>query len=157
MHHHQPRPGVGRHARDAGLALQAPYIVDDMGAGRHGKPGGLLTIGVDRNQHAAGGESLDDRQDTVLLLRWRHGCAARARRFSADIDDRGAFFGHASRPGQRGIDFSVAPAIRKTVRRDVQHAHDPRLGPEFERASVSELPDIRFEHLRFRGNALDAF
>ena len=101
VHDDDRRAVFGDDARHVGVALQAPHVVDDRGARieRPGRNRGLHRIDRDRNADVA-----DRRQDRLeprafFLRRYRTHAAIGPRRFGADIDDVGAFGGHA--PGLR--------------------------------------------------------
>ena len=97
----------------AGLALQAPDVVDDMRAGFDGKPRRFRAIGVDRDQRAVLGQRLDHRQHPPLLLGRRDRDRGRFGRFAADIDDRSALVQHAARLRERLLDARKWPPSEK--------------------------------------------
>ncbi len=148
---HQHRAGTalhdcGRHLR---IVLQAPDIVDDMGAGRDRPARRFGTIGIDGNQNVgAARQRCDHRQHPRLLRFGIDRAGARPGRFAANIDDRGALRLHREGRLDRRIAVGEQAAVGKTVRRDVDDTHHNRLGAEGEATAVGERPENRFRRDR---------
>ena len=68
--------------------------------------------------------SPDDRHDAADLLVGRDRLRPGARRFAADVDHVGAALRHCVCLSDGGVEGGEAAAIRKTIGRDIEHAHD---------------------------------
>ena len=119
---------VGDDARHVGVALQAPHVVDDRGAGLEcpGRHRSFHRIDRDRNAEPDHGRQDAGKAAALLIERHRNRIAVGPRRFRADIENVGAFDGKALRLGNGGGRIEKAAAVGKRVRRDIEDAHDQR-------------------------------
>mgnify|MGYP007049499038 CR=1 FL=1 len=144
VHQAKARPVLGGDARDVGLALRAPDVVDGMCTRFQGEPRGLRPVGVDGEDPSLAGEPPDDRQHAPLLLLGLDRHRIRACRFASHIDDVSALVDHAIRMVRRDVDRGVeSSAIGEAVRRHVEDAHDDGAGAEFDRLAVRQGPTGR--------------
>src|SRR5204863_7589675 len=90
---------------------------------------------------------------TRQFLPGRHAAGTRAARFGADIDKIRSLVHQLSRVRYRGRRVEGAPAVRKRIGRDVDHARDQRAierEPESATAETSSSHGRRHEKARSR-------
>ncbi len=128
MHDDHRHAAFGDDAGKLAVALQAPHVVDDRGAGRE-RPSrdlGLHGVDGDRNAERHGGRQ-DGRKAPHFLLDWhRYGAAVGAGRFGADIQNVGTLRDHPARLVEGGRWIEKTAAVGKGVGGDVEHAHHDR-------------------------------
>jgi len=71
-------------------------------------------------------QGLDDRDHTLDLLLDRHRVGAGARRFAADVDDRGTVRGHGLALTESGFGMDEKATVRERVRGHVEDPHHAR-------------------------------
>ena len=117
----------------AGWIGEGGDIVDHGGAGGDGEDHRLGMAGVDGDEAVALarllGDGADDREDALLLDRRRHRLGARPRRFTADIEDIGAFLHQRDGVGDGAFGRVEAAAVGEGIGRDVDDAHQERRRP----------------------------
>ena len=107
-----------------GVAAQRGDVVHEHGAELERAPRDLGLRRVDRDRDP--GEALENRLDARDLLLGGHGLGARARRLTADVDERGAFREESPPVRDRVGGSHELASVGETVRRDIQHADDRR-------------------------------
>ena len=146
MHDDQPCPAVGRNLGDAGLALQAPDVVDDMRAGVDGEPRRFRTIGVDRDQRCLLWPALRSPAAPAP-------CSSAAETGTAAglVDSPPTSMiaapsaEHAARLRQRLLDARKWPPSEKLSGVTLRMPTISRLGAELDVAAMREAPAPRFE------------
>ena len=117
VHDDQGRAGLGDGVGHAGIALQAPDIVDDTGAEPRRLARNRRLGCVDRDRRVKlRAERLERRNHAGKLLGLGNRNMAGPGRFAADIDDRRAFGDHRFGAGDRGPRAGMAPAVGERVR-----------------------------------------
>jgi hypothetical protein len=127
-------------------------VVDDLGAGLDGEPGGGGVVGIDgEDGGGAGGEDAgEDGQDAGLLFVRGEGCGVGAGGFTAEIEDVGSAVEQAEALldgeagiGERGAWWVEGAAVGEAVRGDVEYAHDDGAGTEGEGACAQAPEEAR--------------
>ena len=126
---------LGRDLGDGGIALEAPDVVDDRGAGGEGAPRHLRLPGVDGDRRGCAGlgKAGEDGLHPRPFLFGRYDDVAGAARFAADIDDIRPLQGHAQGRRHGRARLVMDAAVRERIGGDVDDAHDERASAEFER------------------------
>ena len=123
--HDDDRRASFRHGvRHAGIALQAPDVVDDTGAEPRRLARDLGLACVNRDRRIEFGQRLECGNNPPQLFVFRNRNVTRPCRFAADIDDRRAIGDHG--PGARDScgKVGMAPAVGERIRRHVENAHE---------------------------------
>ena len=124
VHHDDSRLVFGDYPRHVGVALQAPDVVGDRGAGaeRPCDHGGFHAVDGDR--HAQGHHGAKHRlQPLQLFLGGNRLRAVGPGGLRADVDDVGALGDHAPGLGQRTLRRHKLPTVGKGIRRYIEHTH----------------------------------
>ena len=126
-----------REREHPGVATPAGDVVDDRGAGLDRGARHLGFRCVDRNMSRDGRRDFSDhREDSFHLFVRRNRLRARAGRFAADIDDRGAAARHFDAVFNRRFGREKFAAIGKGIRRHVEDAHEQRAIGQVDDVSV---------------------
>src|SRR5262249_42017535 len=127
MHDDRGRLRPSNNLRHAGIALQAPDVVDDRRAKPCRLTGDTRLGRVDRDRHRdPTGERLDDRRDPREFVFLAYRREARPRGFSAYIDDGSALAFHRQGTSDGGVARIVLPAVGKGVGRHIEDTHEDR-------------------------------
>ena len=139
VHDDDARAGLGDHTGHAGVALQAPDVVDDAGAEPRRLAGhlGLARVHGD-GRVEFGCERRDHRGDPPQLLPGVDRRMTGPRRLAADVDDRRALRRQGFRVGDRGGRVGVQAAVRERIGRDVDDAHQRRRPAEAGEKAVAQ-------------------
>ena len=121
MHQADRNPCRGHHAGQGGIEVKAGHVVDDNRPGlqRRLRHAGLASVDRDRDPVRKGA---DRGQDAGGFVGRGNRGRAGARRFTADIEDRGPL----RRQGPRLYDRIIGATIRETVGRRVHDPHEMR-------------------------------
>ena len=128
VHHDHRHAVLGGDACHVGIALQAPDVVEDRGAPFE-RPGRDLGLdGVDRDRQAEPHDLGKHRRKTreLVVERDRLRAGIWPGRFRADVEDVGAFAGHAARMRDRNRRIEELSAVGEGIRRDIEDAHHQR-------------------------------
>ena len=110
---------------DSAFGTQRHDVIPDISARPDRGAGDFRFAGVDRD---SGGrllaQGLDDRDDAAHLLSGIDRRRTRPRRLATDIDDIGTIAEHFQPARDRSFLVDEITTIGKTVRRDVENAHD---------------------------------
>ena len=125
VHDDDRYPAFGDDLGQRALALQAPHVVDDCGAGCECpfRDRGLHGVDGDRNTQCHCGRQDRGKAPYFLVARHRHGTAVRAGRFGTDVQNVGSFRDHPARLLEGRSWIEKAPAVGEGVGGDVEHAH----------------------------------
>ena len=142
MHGADAAARFDRQRQHGRIARQRGHVVDDLRAGMDRMAGHQRLRGVDRNGQAGLlAQCADHGHDAAKLLLHVDRLGIRPGALAADIEDVGALGGQPQAVLHGGVGVETVPAVGKTVRRDVDDAHQQRQLAHGERAGA-ELPVV---------------
>ncbi len=128
MHETDRQTAVGRSIQRA-IAPQRAHIVDQPSPQTRTLTDHGRRRSVDRDDDVQlAGDGLDDRSDSLQFLSRRYRARARTRRFTPDIDQRGASRDHRLRVAQGGVALGEAATVGEGIRGDIENPHDMGTG-----------------------------